>query len=749
MKKIKIAAIILATVLIASFIFPVNAASADLSKEKSAALFAERGGAPFVIFPQSGASKLTSAGIPASWEKTDGYTYKATVVKGKKLQFQIYAWSKDADTKINIITFSPFYSPDFGNVDNKYVKTSANSLNVKKGTKSSITVTIQFPTVLKNGIYKSIFSFRSGNVLRQIRVELTVVNDTAKDMVRLASGNKTDWVIIEKNNPSASEVFAVQEFKSIFKKITGADIKSVKESAGTNKKEIVIGDGSRTKAAGLSQKITPLGDDGFVIRIAQNKIVLAGSSVRGTLYSVYSFFEDYAGCKWLDSKTSVLPKSPNLTVPAVSRNVKPALSYREPFFMDAFRWEFAARNKSNGNMCQLEEKHGGKIAYAGPFFAHTFSLLVNPDEYPNNSEYFGGGQLCLTNPDVLKIVTEKVLLWLGENPTAKIVSVTQNDSNSYCRYDNCEKIADEEGTQSGVLLRFVNKVAKEVAKKHPDVLVDTFAYQYTAAPPLKVKPEKNVVIRLCSISCCFAHPFENDFCPNSSFSKNERFMEQLTQWSKIAPNLSVWDYSVSFSNYLLPYPGIYVYQTNIKTMLKNNVNGIMNEGSYNVEHGNFAELKAFVLAKLMWDADYNVDLAVNEFTTGYYGRASDYIRMYVDFVETYLSDLEHFGINVKPAKDLYGTAKFLKTGREYFDRAEKLVQKSSDDLTHVKTSEMSFSYVELIFKQESNKAAKLAKVDKWLNEAKSLGLTGLREYTTSDIMNDKEYLISLVEQLNG
>ena len=67
----------------------------------------------------------------------------------------------------------------------------------------------------------------------------------------------------------------------------------------------------------------------------------------------------------------------------------------------------------------------------------------------------------------------------------------------------------------GTLLRFVNAVADAVAERYPDVLVDTLAYQYTRNVPKLTRPRRNVIIRLCSIECCFRHPLTDETCPEN------------------------------------------------------------------------------------------------------------------------------------------------------------------------------------------------------------------------------------------
>ena len=50
--------------------------------------------------------------------------------------------------------------------------------------------------------------------------------------------------------------------------------------------------------------------------------------------------------------------------------------------------------------------------------------------------------------------------------------------------DDCVAVYEEEGGHySGTMLRFVNAIARDVAKDYPNVYIDTFAYLQTASAP--------------------------------------------------------------------------------------------------------------------------------------------------------------------------------------------------------------------------------------------------------------------------
>ena len=82
-----------------------------------------------------------------------------------------------------------------------------------------------------------------------------------------------------------------------------------------------------------------------------------------------------------------------------------------------------------------------------------------------------------------------------------MISISQNDWHGYCECEKCRALDEHEGTHAGTLIHFVNAVAEEVEKEHPDILIETLAYQYTRKPPRHVRPRRNVVTRLCSIEC--------------------------------------------------------------------------------------------------------------------------------------------------------------------------------------------------------------------------------------------------------
>jgi hypothetical protein len=229
---------------------------------------------------------------------------------------------------------------------------------------------------------------------------------------------------------------------------------------------------------------------------------------------------------------------------------------------------------------------------------------------------------------VVRIATETARQWLRANPEAKIVSISQNDCGGACQCPNCRALAAQEGSESGPLLHFVNQVADNLKAEFPDVAVDTLAYQYTRKPPKTERPRPNVIIRLCSIECCFAHPL--DTCDNPT---NQAFCADARGWSAICNRLYVWDYTTIFSNYFVPFPNFDSLGANVRFFVDNHVKGIFEEGCYTTKASPFVELRAYLNARCLWDPACDARQTREEFLRAFYGPAAPYMDEYIDLFQ--------------------------------------------------------------------------------------------------------------------
>ena len=485
----------------------------------------------------------------------------------------------------------------------------------------------------------------------------------------LFKNKKTDYRIILGENASESEKWAASELQKYLKQISGAEFSVESDNAEQTDKEIIIGYNRHSaKLLGEGYAEPDTSDESFVYKNVGPSIVLTGGKVRGTMYAVFTFLEREFGVRWYTPEVTVVPDRQGCSFEHIYHAEAPTLRVRNDFYYEAFDPEWAAHNKMNGSM-GYRKQPGGVEGY---WAVHTFYQLMPPKEfYKEHPEYYSlidgkrvydHAQLCLTNPDVLDIITKRLEEKIVENPGNLIYSVSQNDWHNPCQCDKCQAIAKKEGGESGVVLWFVNQVAERIKKDFPDKYVGTLAYQYTRKPPKHITPKDNVVIRLCSIECCFAHPLERG-------PENKAFMDDMKGWSSIAPHLYIWDYVVNFSHYIMPYPNFAVLQPNIRTFIENNAIGIMEQAAYQSRGGEFAELRAYLIAKLLWNVNVDVDEVVDDFMYGYYGRAGQYVGEYFDLLQGLVKPDTHIHIGLKPDDKIF-TDEFIRKADEIFDKAE-------------------------------------------------------------------------------
>ncbi|HRS95026.1 MAG TPA: DUF4838 domain-containing protein [Candidatus Latescibacteria bacterium] len=456
----------------------------------------------------------------------------------------------------------------------------------------------------------------------------------------LSSHGRTNYVIVLSSQASRSEMHAATELQRFLEEMTGAHFPLLDDGVPVAEKEIAVGAGRHTEALLPGVDFGAFGSEELLVKTVGKRIVIAGGRQRGTLYGVYRFLE-ILGCRWFTAKVSRIPRVEALTVEPLDTREKPLLEYREPFFAEAFDGDWAARNLANSNSASLMARHGGKVRYGT--FVHTFETLLPVakyfDEHPEWYSEIDGKriserpQLCLTNPQVLEKVIEGVRGWIKAMPDATIFSVSQNDWTNPCQCAKCREIDEREGTPQGSILQFVNKVAEAIEDEAPHVAIDTLAYWYSRKPPKTLKPRQNVIIRLCSIECCFAHPLESE-CP-----ENQKFAEDIREWSRIANRLYVWDYVTNFHNYIMPWPNSKVLGANVRFFARHNVVGLFEQGSYAPGGGGeAAEMRAYVLAKLLWNPSVDENRIRDEFIDGVYGKAAGKVREYVRVIHEPVAD---------------------------------------------------------------------------------------------------------------
>ncbi|WP_291287639.1 DUF4838 domain-containing protein [Flavobacterium sp.] len=354
----------------------------------------------------------------------------------------------------------------------------------------------------------------------------------------------------------------------------------------------------------------------FIIRSDSKSIYITAPNQKYLRYAVYSLLEIWEFRKFTATETYI-PKVTHFTFAKnTSKTYQPSFDYRALFYPDCYDEDFRDWHKLDW---QLDDFG---------LWGHSFSTLVPPKEYfKSNPKFFAlyegernTESLCMTNDTVVRLIEKNLTEIIAKTPNAQFYSVSQNDDVVYCECTECRTMNTKYGGPQGSFYYFLNKIAA----RFPQTKITTLAYLHTFRPPVNLKIAPNIYTILCPIELDRAKPVSPQSAPS--------FVKNLENWSITSPHLFLWDYTVQFSNFMSPFPNFDSFQDNYKLFKKNKVKGLFVQGYADVP-GDFSELRQYLLAKLMWNADIDLKAVTADFFRGFYGKAAPFVTKYLELLE--------------------------------------------------------------------------------------------------------------------
>ena len=456
----------------------------------------------------------------------------------------------------------------------------------------------------------------------------------------IAENGESDYHIVANQYQDEAVRYAASELQKYLLKATGAVVPYFSDRCPSRGPEICVGPAVR----GCTETAEELCEEGFRIFGRGENIYIIGNTPRGTVYGVYYFLKKFCGFACFTREVEIIDTMDVLEIELDELAVEPAFEFRDTYFRFAFDGDFCAKNYSNTSLGDLSRGKGGRMKWYN--FHHSFRDLVRPELYfEEHPEYFSeiGGervadsQLCLTNPKVSEIAEQTLRRWIKENPECRVFSIGQNDNKRRCTCKNCMALEEKEGSPAGPVIHFVNGLADAIAAEYPEILLHTFAYQYTLPAPKHVVARENVIVRLCSIDCRFDRPFTE---LAKEPGREAIFVQALEDWRSHASRLYVWDYVVSFHNYLVPFFNLRTIQKNVRYFRDIGIRGMLSQGNFAYGGGAaMDELKSYVISNLLWDPDLDVAREIHRFCQGVFGpkageKIEEYFYLMMDACET-------------------------------------------------------------------------------------------------------------------
>lgn len=451
----------------------------------------------------------------------------------------------------------------------------------------------------------------------------------------------------------------------------------------------------------------------FSYEIDSEKFMIVAPDVIYAGWGVFHLLENVAGCVFCTSSYEVIPKKPSLTLETDKYVHDQPFENNYVYYRDFMDNPlFAMKN----GMCLMGySKDDCKTYYSeeSKWTAHTLgSMMLNYEKYKDHPEYFCmkngervkpeysdeslglGGEIyiqnlqpCLSNPDVFEIVCDELQRYMDERPDVKVWNISQSDSLNYCECPECAKIDEEEGSHVGTYLRFVNKVAA----RFPDKFINTLAYQFSKTPCKLTKPADNVGIVLCNFEAFRDKPIVED--PDNEVIKND-----LVGWRKLTNNIFYWDYCIEFPHLISPFPNFRSIAANMRFFAEGGIRTLFSQCNREVL-GEFAELRAYYIAKLAANPYDDPNAIIEKFCNAYYGKAAPYIIEYINIMHDALENSEAklwIGDNPIKASEHYLSYDLYEKYVELFDKAEMQVSDNSEIFNHVRLARMPLYYAGLV-----------------------------------------------------
>ncbi|MFS4418166.1 DUF4838 domain-containing protein [Maribacter sp. 2307ULW6-5] len=502
---------------------------------------------------------------------------------------------------------------------------------------------------------------------------LAVMASCADPGVALTQNGASSHVILLKADASASDRESANTLQHYVQAISGAQLPIVSAPKAPNGPYVYLntltGDSVKPETVHLRTD----GDDLYIL----------GGSDEALQHAVFTFLEESLGCKWYAPNAEVVPQRPNIFLDPMDHQYTPPITTRTVHSRLFYENEaFAARHKVTTEAFPR---------YVPQARVHTFHRFMpeavfyasHPEYYALRGEQRLPTQLCLTHPEVLRIVTDSVAAMFKRHPLASVISVSQDDNQQYCQCENCNALNTQAGSPAGSMIAFVNQVAKQF----PDKTISALAYQHTRKPP-KTKPLENVLITLCSIECDRSAPIAQN-CAD--------FASDLRGWSELTDNIRIWDYTTQFTNFLAPFPNLHTLRPNMALFHRNGANWVFAQHSNHPSE--LFELRSYITAKLLWNPSENLENLITEFTDGYYEAAGPYVKEYIDVIHEEIGKDADFFLflygDPSEAFDSYLRPELLKKYTQLFDDAEAAVAGNPELRNRVRLARMGVDYAVL------------------------------------------------------
>jgi len=540
---------------------------------------------------------------------------------------------------------------------------------------------------------------------------------TMNDLAIVKDGKPMASIIVAAE-PTSSAALAAEELRSFVKKITGAELPLVTDTAKADGIKIYVGENPDLEKLGVAT--ADFRTQEYVVKILPDTIILAGKDSdkrgklaydlddplkmsglpdrwdsNGTLYAVYDFLEKYCGVRFFNQTEfgTVLPETKTLRVKTGDIRRRPAFSYRDvpgggigdnpsASRYDSYvglwndgkelaEWDamaYPSLHKKYPNQAQYEgagrnilrlyllrNRAGGDINRCNHSFYGFYDRFWAknpkcPDKFVEKRvDYFAKGydasaippQLCYTDEGLVKQIAQDAAEYYDGKKTGVELGIFWNprlpnlfpvepmDNSAFCKCPKCQALIKEgKGEDSYYFFKFVDAVAKELKKTHPDRKIMALAYgSHARLPSFQLDPSVAVQYCMTSNRSPFGEYYESQLKELQVWAKEKKESgRDFYMWLYYC-----WPVETAQNGKYHCFPGFFAHAIGDQ-MKKFHEYGV--EGFFHCGYGQ--EVEAYVTFRLMDDPSLDVDQLLEEYFRQLYGKAADPMKlMYLEMEKTY------------------------------------------------------------------------------------------------------------------
>jgi hypothetical protein len=441
---------------------------------------------------------------------------------------------------------------------------------------------------------------------------------------------------------------------------------------------IYVGDSEFARAEGVDVRAMP--HDGFQIKTTAQWMIIAGRDYNGpplvgfdnpwrlhesyndklkigafgdagTLQGVYSFLRETVGFRWYmpGPLGTVIPDRTTIDLSVGTISQSPRFEHRHAYFgffptsdEDALWY----RRVGFGTPAPVQITHS-----LGHFFLkykdthpEYFALIDGQRDFTTLSTIMGPGNFDLTHEGFQAAVVKEIRDYFDANPDQLVFPLSPNDGMMRItdKPEAQKQITPERGDLgkfSNYVWGFIDRVAREVAKTHPQRLIGTIAYEAYTLPPTNIeKMSPNVAVMYCKTRGNFT---------DAAYEGEIR--RGLTQWKEKVANIYCWEYyneifmNSSWRGYPVFHPQL--IQDDLRQLATLPTKGEFIEaeswraedysvpGITKINYPGLQHINLYLTAALLWDPTQDVRSLTDEYFKAFYGPAEKEMRQFWDMAE--------------------------------------------------------------------------------------------------------------------